>query len=269
MTARSPTMLQVLEGFVSERLDDLHTAMPGTIESFDAAKQTANVKLLLKKRVALEDGTFADRSMGVAINVPIVFPAAGAFRITFPVKAGDGVLVVFAEASIDRWQAVGGEQPTDVRRFHLADAIAIPGLNPSTKTHAGFSSQAMTLGHDSGPGVVLSATDVQLGARDGSAATESVLLGTTAVADVDSLTTDLLQQLGQLIGFVSAAAAALTTAGVTNAIPIVGGIIAAPSFAVVVSQFAAIATALGQMIATVTTLKVKAQLWKSPTVKTR
>ncbi len=266
MTARTPTLLQLLEATLDNRFDDVHTSMPGSIESFDEAKQTANIKLLLKRRFEDETGEMVDESMGVAVNVPIVWPGAGGFRMVFPIKPGDGVLVIFAEASIDRWQELGGEQPVDARRFHLADAIAVPGLRHNT--WAGFASDALSIGSDTGPGIILKASEVQLGARVDSPATHPVLFGDTAVTDLDGLLTSLISQLGQLSGFVAAAAAGLTTAAALNAIPIVGGILALPGFTIVVTQLGTIVSTLAQMITAVTTLKAQLNLWKSTTVKT-
>ena len=57
------------------------------------------------------------------------FPGSGAFPETFPLKAGDTVLLVFSSSSIDRWLSLGGEvDPIDDRRHHITDAMAIPGL---------------------------------------------------------------------------------------------------------------------------------------------
>lgn len=268
-TVRSPTMEQVLGIVLSRRLNDVHTAMPGTVESFDVAKQTANVKLLLKDRQPQEDGTTADVSHPIAVNVPLVFPGAGDFRITFPLKKGDGVLVVFAEASIDRWQALGGEQAVDGRRFHIADAIAIPGLNPSTVTRAGFAGDALTIGANAGPGIVMRSSTVELGARSDQAATQPVLLGADTTAALDALLTDLLTQLAACVTALGVAATGLGAATVANAIPIVGGALASPGFATATTQLGTMAAQLGAMITTVTTLKTKLPTLHSQIVKTR
>jgi hypothetical protein len=261
-------MRQVLESFILERFSELHTAMPGAVDSFDVSKQTANVKLLLKRKVQREDGTVADESLGVAVNVPIVWPAAGGFRLTFPLKQGDGVLIIFAEASIDLWQELGGEQATDSRRFHLADAIAVPGLL-STKKHGGFSADAMTLGSDTGPGIVLRESTVELGAREGSPASQAVLLGNDTTAAFDSLTTALLTQVTAIVTALGIASASLAAAAVANAVPIVGGILAAAPLGVVVTQLGLIASQLGAMISSITQLKTTLPTLHSQIVKTR
>jgi len=269
MTVRSPTMRQVLESFALERFSDLHTAMPGAVDTFDVANQTANVKLLLRSKVQREDGTIADESLGVAVNVPIVFPGAGGFRLTMPLQQGDGVLVIFAEASIDLWQELGGEQNTDSRRFHLADAIAIPGLVAKPGKWSGFASDAMTIGSNTGPGIVLRSGVVELGARSDQAASQAVLLGNDTTAAFDSLTTSLLNQVGAIITALGVAASSLATAAAANAVPIVGGSLAAAPLGVVVTQLGTIAGQLGAMVSSITTLKTTLPSLHSATVKTR
>lgn len=246
MTAmRTPTLAQVLEVIIDQRLEGVHTAMPGSVESYDATRQTADVRLLLKARTTIETGDVIDESLPVAVNVPVVFPGAGGFRLTFPVKPGDGVLVVFAEASIDRWQARGGEQATDdVRRFHLADAIAIPGLRAVPEAWQGASSVSLTLGHNTGPGIVLTETGVELGARDGSPATEAAMHGTYFIA-----------QLQTLHAAASAAATASAAAHTANAalaalLPTVTGPLALTATPPQVAAVAAAAAAVGTTSAT-------------------
>ena len=269
MTIRSPSMRQVLESFVLERFSELHTAMPGAVDSFDAAKQTANVKLLLRRKVQKENGTVADEAIGIAVNVPVVFPGAGGFRLTMPLQQGDGVLVIFAEASIDLWQELGGEQNTDSRRFHLADAIAIPGLVAKPGKWSGFATDAMTIGSNTGPGVVLKAGTVELGARSDQAATQGVLLGNDTTSAFDSLATSLVTQLTMMTTALGVASTSLAAAATANAVPIVGGILAAAPLGVVVAQLGIVTAQLGSMIASITQLKTTLPSLPSTIVKTR
>lgn len=63
-------------------------------------------------------------------GVPVVIPQAmgqGA-TIAFPIKTGDGCLIVVAEQSIDFW-LYGQETDTDLD-FDLSNSICIPGLFP-------------------------------------------------------------------------------------------------------------------------------------------
>lgn len=49
--------------------------------------------------------------------------------MTFPVKPGDGCLLIFAERSLDEWKDGGGEvTPNDPRAMDLSDAVALMGF---------------------------------------------------------------------------------------------------------------------------------------------
>lgn len=154
MNERSPTLggftLHAIETFLRNKV---HTATVAVVEKYDAATQTVNVQPLIKEPVELEDGTFDIERRPVLQNVPLIFPGAGGMRITFPVRKGDTVLVVFAERSLDKWQHQGGEvDPGDRRMFHLSDAVAIPGLHPNSAPWSDADTSVITLGSDSGDG---------------------------------------------------------------------------------------------------------------------
>lgn len=112
---------------VRNEISGIHTAAPGEIVSYDPGTNQASVKPAIKKKVP--DGRMLD--FPVIVGVPVVWPTAagGQASLTLPLKAGDGVLLVFSERSIDDW-IVGGESE-DLRQYDLTDAIAIPGCNNS------------------------------------------------------------------------------------------------------------------------------------------
>ena len=72
------------------------------------------------------DGTTVDFPQ--VTGVPVVFPQVmnQQATIAFPVKAGDGCLIIVAEQSIDYW-LYGQETDTDLD-FDLTNSICIPGL---------------------------------------------------------------------------------------------------------------------------------------------
>lgn len=114
---------------IKQALDVLSTeirvCLPGRVEKYDYAIQRADVKPLIKRWYA--DGQSQD--MPVIAGVPVVFPRSGGASLTMPVKSGDGVLLLFADRSIDKWLKRGGNVTPDDRRKHsLSDCIAIPGL---------------------------------------------------------------------------------------------------------------------------------------------
>jgi len=106
---------------------EMRVSLPARVEQYDETKQRADVKPLLNRRYA--DGEEAE--LPVIAGVPVVWPRSGGAALTMPVAKGDGVLLVFADRSIDRWLSDGGQvTPDDPRTHDLSDAVAIPGLVP-------------------------------------------------------------------------------------------------------------------------------------------
>lgn len=125
----TPTLPQIIRAQVSRVFDGVHTCMPGRVTSYDAATQEASVQPLFKNTRKLDNGDTKVDTLPVINHVPVVFPGAGAYSITFPVAKGDTVLLVFTEQSLDKWLVNDGVvDPEGGRRFHISDAIAIPGL---------------------------------------------------------------------------------------------------------------------------------------------
>lgn len=154
----TPTFLEVLEQFTSNKLKGVNVALPGRVVSYDASKLRADVQPLIKRAYENEEGERATESFPIVPSVPVVFPGAGAYRITFPVAAGDTVLLVFASSSLDVWLSEGGEvDPLDDRRHATSDAIAIPGLRDFKNAPAA--------GTDA---LAVEASEVRLGSHDAS-----------------------------------------------------------------------------------------------------
>lgn len=123
----TPTLEQVIKNAIEARLTDVHTALPGEILSYDPAKQVCSVQPCIMRKYVT--GTIV--KLPVINNVPVVHPRSGSAIIHMPLAAGDKVLLIFAERSIDIWKSQGGcPDPADTRKHHLSDAIAIPGFYP-------------------------------------------------------------------------------------------------------------------------------------------
>lgn len=121
------TMTDAMRQAVLFQLYDVHTALPGTIISYDSTLQKATIQPSLKKSYL--DGT--TQEMPILNNVPVIFPRTGGASLTFPVVQGDTCLLLFIERSTDLWKSVGGVvAPDDPRKFDLSDAVAIMGLMP-------------------------------------------------------------------------------------------------------------------------------------------
>jgi len=143
--SETPTLSEVINIGVDAKLFDLHTCLPGIVQKYDKAKNTVDVLPALKRKY--ESGELVNLPM--VLNIPVAFPRGGKFSITHPIKAGDSVILVFAERSLDVWKNQGGVvDPQDNRKFNLTDAFAIPGGYPSTKPIAGASDTKLRILND-------------------------------------------------------------------------------------------------------------------------
>lgn len=114
--------VQQITDTIKNQLKGVHTAFPGTISDFDPGACTATVSPSLKYK----------KPNGEMINypqlsgVPVVFPCCKDATVAYPIKSGDGCLVIVSEQSNDLWR-YGQETYSDLR-FDLTNAICIPGL---------------------------------------------------------------------------------------------------------------------------------------------
>ncbi len=126
-TMTTLTLAELIRRNMVEALEGVRVSVPGSVETYDASTQRADVKPLIQRRFA--DGDV--QPVPVVVNVPIVWPRSAGASLTFPLRKGDGVLLLFSDRSMDEWLTIGGDpEPADIRSHDLSDAIAIPGLLP-------------------------------------------------------------------------------------------------------------------------------------------
>lgn len=122
---------------------DIWTSLPGIIQSFDPVAMTCVVQPAIRFRIeqpALQSynspsmtvdpsNQFAWDKMPLLLDCPVQFPGGGGVTLTFPLAAGDEVLVVFSSRCIDAWWQQGGVQNQAAMRMHdLSDGFVIPGI---------------------------------------------------------------------------------------------------------------------------------------------
>lgn len=116
--------VEAIEKKITAQINELHTAIPAEIVDFNPADCTATVKPIAKK--VLSNGLVLDYPK--ISGVPVLFPqgAAQDSVIVFPVKAGDGCLLIICEQSLDYWRSRGLQ--SSEMKYSLSNAIAIAGL---------------------------------------------------------------------------------------------------------------------------------------------
>ena len=106
-----------------EIFSSLHCALPGNVVSFDAERQTAEIRPAVK----LGSMTFP-----VLTDVPVFMP------VPFDVHPGDACLVVFADVNIDGWFECGEPLvPRSARKHSLSDGFAFVGFKVGREGESG------------------------------------------------------------------------------------------------------------------------------------
>lgn len=137
------------DAFATGREAMLWTALPGIIQSFDPVAMTCEVQPSIQGKMINEDGSVSVVNLPLLLDCPVIFPRGGGCSLTFPLKAGDECLVVFADRAIDIWWQQGGVQPPAETRMHdLSDGFAIPGPYSQVQVIPDVSTNAVELRTD-------------------------------------------------------------------------------------------------------------------------
>ena len=137
------TLEQAIAELVEDRLLDVHTALPGRVQTYYPADQTADVLLLL---------TVHGESIPVLPRIPVAFPRGGGAFVSLPLAAGDFVFVLFAEQDIGVWRARAGAPgtPGDLRRHPFSGGVALPCVYPDARKLADAHATNIVIGFDGG-----------------------------------------------------------------------------------------------------------------------
>lgn len=213
--SQTPTLAEVLREAIREDRRELHTSIPGVIDSWDKKTGLADIKVGLKTFAPQEDGTMKARSYAILLSVPVAIPGGGKYRMSFPLKKDDPVEVHFQEASIDIWLDKGGADvdPQDRRRHNISDPIAVPGPRPKDQRWKTMSDDDASFGLDDGDNQFIAKKngELWLGSKDGGAdLTEKGVLGSTQKQDLNTMLQSAAQACTTAASACTTAVAALT-----------------------------------------------------------
>lgn len=141
-----PTLAEILGDHRDAILGELHVAMPGRVQAYNAATQTADIVPCIRGTIPGSDGLTKLEYRPVIPNVPVAWTRGGGFSMTFPLAIGDHVWLVFNSDAIAQWRATGEvSEPGDLRRSSLSYPFAIPAAAPDSKAIAdpGSSTEAV------------------------------------------------------------------------------------------------------------------------------
>lgn len=127
----SITLKDTIQSNIEKYLNNMYTAIPAQVLSYDAALQEVEVQPAINE--IYMDGQKAIR--GAKSKVPVIFPSAGGGILSFPIQAGDTVLLLYSMRNIDNWLVGDGGtvDPETLRKFSENDCVALVGLTPTPK----------------------------------------------------------------------------------------------------------------------------------------
>lgn len=129
----------------------LWTAIPGIVQSFDAAAMTVSVQPAIQGVRRNQDGSTSLLTPPLLLDCPVVFPGGGGYTLTFPINQGDEALVIFASRCIDAWwQSSGVQAQVEMRMHDLSDGFAIIGPRSRPRALSGVSTSSVQLRADDG-----------------------------------------------------------------------------------------------------------------------
>lgn len=136
---------------------NLHTFLPGIVQSFDSVARTCSVQPSLKR---LYSGDEEPTILPVQEDVPVQFPGSNEFYLEFKLNKGDEVTCAVSERSLEAWLELGGVvDPDDTRRFDLSDIIVIAGMR-TKKNEQGEVGEGLALRNNAGTVAVRVVTDL-------------------------------------------------------------------------------------------------------------
>jgi hypothetical protein len=110
-------------------LSSMNCVQIGTIQSYDNIKNTAEVSINFKRKLA--DGKIL--SYPLLADCPVYVMTGGSSYISMPITKGDTCLVIFNDRAIDDWWLSNSTLPPSSTRMHsLSDGIVLVGIKSLT-----------------------------------------------------------------------------------------------------------------------------------------
>lgn len=120
----------VIEAFLDDSMADLFTSTVARVDSYNSEKGCVNVKPIVRVR---------GESVATLVNIPVYWVGGGDGSLTFPIKKGDNVLLIFCMHSIDRWLTQDGADVSPQRTWlhNVNNAFALAGVKSFKRPLAG------------------------------------------------------------------------------------------------------------------------------------
>lgn len=139
---------QSLDSSFINNLSEANTAIPAFIESYDQEMRTVEVSIPISDFKRGDDGSENEEDWPKLPDVPVLFPGGGDFNMSWPLKNGDPVLLVFCQRDLIRWLVSDGKEPHSPELSEVMGAngaICIPRLYPEKSSKSEASNVDVTM----------------------------------------------------------------------------------------------------------------------------
>lgn len=126
----NPTLEELLRMTQEDLQRRLWTAIPATVQAFNAAAGTVDALPFYKGHFPILNADDQIIPMPLITDCPVLWQGGGGATLTFPIAKGDECLLIFASRCIDNWWQNGGQQEAAIVRMHsLSDGFALVGIH--------------------------------------------------------------------------------------------------------------------------------------------
>lgn len=122
----------------------------GTIQSFDATKQTATATINYKRTYFQPDSAGVYQPVlvdyPILVDCPVVCLGGGNGALTFPISSGDECVVMFNDRDIDNWfQGSSGGAVATPRLHSFSDGLLLVGIRSLANVIVDYNEDAVEL----------------------------------------------------------------------------------------------------------------------------
>lgn len=147
----APDLADLLDLLKRDILLNFSAHHVGTIQSFNATKQTATVTVNYKRtkfRLNSATGQYEQvlYDYPILADCPVMFLGGGTSALTFPVNRGDECLILFNDRDLDNWfLGASGASVATARLHSFTDGIILVGLRSLAHTLPNFDTTRASL----------------------------------------------------------------------------------------------------------------------------
>ena len=137
--ARDGGLAALIRLIARMEISGARVSIPARVVAYDPAAQTVDADPDILKP--------GGQPLPRVFACPVQMPTGAGLGVALPLAAGDPVLLVFSDRSLEEWLTSGKRgAPSDPRTHHLTDAIAIPGVRPIPEAWGGLTADKLVIG---------------------------------------------------------------------------------------------------------------------------